>query len=154
MLSTTNFDVELLKKVVDFIASKKELGATNEDLTLCFSEDICGGLKYLIESKVIVKTGITETRYISQKYSTPWLLNSFKMTRLEREKLKPEEVKAISLSEPKEKEKERTVEEVVVKKKRKIMSSEEMKSDSYVPPSWSVSCFPFSFLDKIYSRLM
>lgn len=118
----------MLKDVLQFIYSKKELGATNRDLRNNFESEILPQVvKHLIDTKIVSKSGIEETIYVAQKYATPWLVNSFKMTRLEREKIKPTEVTAVDIAD----------EDGSLKKKRKgIISMEELKREDYVPPSW------------------
>lgn len=124
-----------VKTTLDFICSKKELGVTIRDLNLnCENSNLSKIIKHLVESKIVVKTGLTETRYVSQKYCTPWLLNSFKMTRLEREKVKPNEVTAVTLDKVSTNESDG--DEVPKKKMKGVVRLEEIKSDCYIPPAW------------------
>lgn len=126
----STIDLEELQKTLEFVYSKKELGVTNRELCQsCKSSILPEIVKFLISSKIVIKSGIEETIYVGQKYCTPWLVNSFKLTRLEREKIKPTDITAVDMGDEHE--------APASKKKRKgIITIEDLKSDDYTPPSW------------------
>ena len=126
-------EIENVQKTLDFICSKKEHGVTNGELkTNCKSYILPEIVGYLLNEKVIIKSGILETRYVSQKYCSPWLLNSFKMKRLEKEKVKPSEINAIVLDDPLNKNQNGDDEgRVPTKKMKTVISLQKIKSDEY-----------------------
>lgn len=135
IISKFTEDSSGIRSTLDFISSKKEIGATIKELNSnCESSNLCTILRYLLDTKVVIKVGITETRFVSQRHCTPWLLNSFKMTRLEREKVKPTEVTAVTLE--KSTETESDTDETPRKKLKGVVSLNEIKGDDYVPPAW------------------
>lgn len=129
--------LEILKKLLEFIYQKREFGVTNEELACNFKKvELPAIVKHLLDSKIVIKTGIDETRYVGQKYATPWLLNSFRVTRLEREKMKPSEVSAVELTENVSQSGGEDTPSAPKKRKKGIITSEDLKSDDHSPPSW------------------
>ena len=77
-------DNQNCKKLFDFIEDKKEMGASSEmikDLKLSASKmTVDQYVKILLEESLILKTGVVTARFVSNSFSSPWLLHSFRKT--------------------------------------------------------------------------
>lgn len=46
-------------------------------------------LQILVNTRILIKTGIEKVRYVHFNYKKHWIINSYKILRLEREKIPP-----------------------------------------------------------------
>ncbi|XP_046989076.1 general transcription factor 3C polypeptide 1 [Schistocerca americana] len=104
-------------KIISYLASKRELGARLKQFKLVcqrnfkelqFSEIV----SFLTQNGVVIRNGVTEARYIHWKFIKLWLVNTRRLRRLSREKLKPSMAKGLRVVGPKK--------EVVTEGERKI----------------------------------
>ena len=72
-------------KIYDFLDDKGILGATISDINISFPEALLE-IKELINLNLIFRVGIVKTRFVTYKFSNPWLLHSFDIKRFHREK--------------------------------------------------------------------
>ncbi len=71
-----------LERLYGFIHGKQELGATGpqlRELRLPRAED---HLAALLAGQAVLRTGVVGTRYVASVFGLPWLLHSFRMTRV------------------------------------------------------------------------
>ncbi|KAK9307679.1 hypothetical protein QLX08_002085 [Tetragonisca angustula] len=92
--------------VYEFVCDKKEFGATIQDLIDEF-KDLLGENLYQIVSfftnnHLFLRSGVTVVRYIHHRYVDSWLINSYKICRLEKESLIPVPKGTVYMTEPKE----------------------------------------------------
>lgn len=80
----------IVHAVCMFIKEKKELGTTLLDLSTtfqCIGDALSDILAILTEHCQVLRTGVTNVRYVHQQHSDSWLIRSCKILRLEQEAL-------------------------------------------------------------------
>nr|CAD7457589.1 unnamed protein product [Timema tahoe] len=84
-----NEDVEKALNILQFIESKKEIGATIKELREKFIKPGCSQsvaiiLGLLTESRIVLRTGVTTVQYVHHRFSRPWTVNSHRVMRDDR----------------------------------------------------------------------
>ena len=76
-----------LALVYQAILDGKELGASGSDLkTLKLKKrSLASAVQTLLDANAVIRTGVTTLRIIAACHADPWILHSFKMSRLQRE---------------------------------------------------------------------
>ncbi|XP_046745508.1 general transcription factor 3C polypeptide 1 [Diprion similis] len=86
-------EIEDLRAVYQYLHDKREIGATNKQITSDFKSTsknrLHRALSLLTEYRLVLRSGVTTTRYIHQKFTDPWMINSIKILRLDKESLSP-----------------------------------------------------------------
>ncbi|KOX75217.1 General transcription factor 3C polypeptide 1 [Melipona quadrifasciata] len=79
--------------VYEFVYDKKEFGATIQDLIDEFEdllkENLYQIVSFFTNNHLFLRSGVTVVRYIHHRYVDSWLINSYKICRLEKESLIP-----------------------------------------------------------------
>ncbi|KAG7208455.1 hypothetical protein KM043_014681 [Ampulex compressa] len=86
-------DANLLDTVYKFIRDKKEFGASVPELLEKFGSSLENKLYTIVtiltRERLFLRSGVTTVRYIHHRHADPWLINSYKIYRLEKESLPP-----------------------------------------------------------------
>ncbi len=90
-----------LSALCDFVPSKEEMGVTGTELRLELLPSMPSleeRVRTLLSARVLLRTGVVETRLVASTLAEPWMLTSFRMTRTrDREKM-PQVAKGPSFS--------------------------------------------------------
>ncbi|KAG8234935.1 hypothetical protein J437_LFUL015503 [Ladona fulva] len=89
-------------EIMNFVGHGKEVGVTVSELREKFGGHVgkfslSTHLMIMSRERVLVRVGITTTRYVHYEYTKPWLVHSNKMLRLQRDKLNPTEARGLIL---------------------------------------------------------
>lgn len=104
-LSNKGLDRLLMQALIAFTLSKKEMGASMQDMQEEFRDFkplLAATLEALTDAQILLRTGVTKLVIVHYKKVRPWLIHSRKLLRLDREKLNPTDGKVVALSEEKE----------------------------------------------------
>ncbi|XP_020291475.1 general transcription factor 3C polypeptide 1 isoform X2 [Pseudomyrmex gracilis] len=87
----SEIELKYIDAVHDFVQEKKEMGVSSHELLDKFfdeqGEDLYKVVSLLIENRVFLRSGVTNSRYIHYQYVDPWLTHSYKINRHEQESL-------------------------------------------------------------------
>lgn len=80
----TAADEALLREVYDVVCEGKELGVSGRRLRELSAEDVrvSAAVLKLTEAFHVIKAGVSTTTFIGRPFASPWLLHSFRMTRV------------------------------------------------------------------------
>ncbi|GFG28372.1 hypothetical protein Cfor_01748 [Coptotermes formosanus] len=93
-------DWKKAKGIITYVMEKKEVGATMKEIRRKFRKpesvmSLAEVLALLTKSRILYRSGVTTVHYIYHMYMKPWLVHSYKLLRLEREKLVPPPQEAV-----------------------------------------------------------
>ncbi|KAF7988493.1 hypothetical protein HCN44_001066 [Aphidius gifuensis] len=75
-----NINSNYVDNIIDYIEGKREFGATLKDITInfykLFDNKLYKIISFLTKSKLFLRSGVTETRFIHKKYADPWMIKS------------------------------------------------------------------------------
>ncbi|XP_043286772.1 general transcription factor 3C polypeptide 1 [Venturia canescens] len=78
-----------LDAVYEFIRDRREVGASLSQLLTKFysilGDQLFDILSVLKQGRIVLRSGVTNTRYVHQNYADPWLIHSYKIMRLQKE---------------------------------------------------------------------
>ncbi|XP_077271220.1 general transcription factor 3C polypeptide 1 isoform X1 [Temnothorax americanus] len=84
-------DWKYVDAVHEFVQERKEIGVCSQELLDKFfaeqGEDLYKVVSLLVDNHIFLRSGVTKPRYIHHRYVDPWLINSYKIHRLEQESL-------------------------------------------------------------------
>ncbi|XP_069672695.1 general transcription factor 3C polypeptide 1 [Periplaneta americana] len=88
---TSEADWKKAEDILAFVQKKKEIGATMQELRKNFRKQkspmsLAEILALLSKSHILYRSGVTTVHYIYHMFMKPWLVHSYKLLRLEREK--------------------------------------------------------------------
>ncbi|PNF15072.1 hypothetical protein B7P43_G16543 [Cryptotermes secundus] len=96
----TDGDWKKAKDILAFVMEKKEIGATIKEIRKNFRKpkspmSLAEVLALLTKSRSLYRSGVTTVHYIYHMFMKPWLVHSYKLLRLEREKQQPPPQQAV-----------------------------------------------------------
>ncbi|BES97387.1 general transcription factor 3C polypeptide [Nesidiocoris tenuis] len=100
-LEDENANLQTLKSILDFVETKKELGAFFNEIVNHVPapiQEIAQCLHLLIDKHFILRTGHVRLRFVHNKHKKPWVVRSCFITRLQREKLPSSSATNVSLA--------------------------------------------------------
>ncbi|XP_046623037.1 general transcription factor 3C polypeptide 1 isoform X1 [Neodiprion virginianus] len=124
-------EIDDLRAIYQYLHDKREIGATNKQIISNFKSTSKSRLHRLLslltEHRLVLRSGVTTTRYIHQKFTDPWMIKSFKILRLDKESLSPVSDRIISITE-KENVVSATSDDCLVKSENTFPSVEEIQT--------------------------
>ncbi len=79
---------EETRKVLDFISQSRDKGVTGRELKGMRANGVEQRLRELMSTGAVIRTGIVSSKFIASSMATPWMLTSFRLTRVrDREKM-------------------------------------------------------------------
>jgi len=85
-------EISNMKTVYAVVEAAKEMGVTSETLLATAEKPqaiVESSLKKLLEAKVVLKTGVTLSRFVASSHASCWLLKSFKLKRVKHKETVP-----------------------------------------------------------------
>lgn len=134
MSGATDADWKKAKDILAFVMEKKEIGATIKEIRKNFRKpkslmSLAEILALLTKSRTLYRSGVTAVHYIYHMFMKPWLVHSYKLLRLEREKQQPPPQQAVmnvavqDNHESSEKQSEKTHERIRAWRRRKLLAT-------------------------------
>lgn len=101
VVNETNMDPLLVEGLVKLARERKEIGVSIKEIRDCFGggHEVAKVISSLVERHILLRSGVTSTRYIHYLHVRPWIVKSYSVQRSERCSVTPTNVIAMELSE-------------------------------------------------------
>lgn len=101
VVNETNVDPLLVEGIVKLALDRKEIGVSIKEIRDCFGcgHEVAKVSSSLVERHILIRSGVTSTRYIHYLHVRPWIVKSYSVQRSERCSVTPTNVIAMELSE-------------------------------------------------------